>query len=125
MKSVTYLSLALSLIFAGVSPIFFKLGLQGVKGAGLSLGAIKAFLTNRYAVVGLVLYAASSVLWLFSLSELPASLMYPLLNLDYVVTVVLAATYLRGACSRPPVGWNHPDNNWKHSGGNHLATKDF
>ncbi len=95
MKSMTYLSLALSLLFAGISPIFFKLGLQGLKGAGLSLGAIKAFLTNRYAVAGLTLYALSSILWLFSLSELPASLMYPLLNLAYVVTVVLAATYLR------------------------------
>ncbi len=95
MRSVTYLSLALSLLFAGISPIFFKLGLQGVNGTGLSLSTIKAFLTNRYAVVGLVLYALSSILWLFSLSELPASLMYPLLNLAYVVTVVLAATYLK------------------------------
>ena len=95
MRSVTYFSLALSLLLAGISPVFFKLGLEGVKGAGLSIEAIKSFLLNRYALIGFLLYAVSSVLWLFSLSELPASLMYPLLNLAYVVTVILAATYLK------------------------------
>ncbi|WP_297420813.1 EamA family transporter [Thermococcus sp.] len=94
MRSLTYISLALSLLLAGVSPIFFKLGLKGVSAYGLSFDAVKAFLTNRYALIGLLLYLISSVLWLFSLSKLPASLMYPLLNLAYVVTVILAAVYL-------------------------------
>ncbi|NJF24524.1 EamA family transporter [Thermococcus sp. Bubb.Bath] len=95
MKPITYASLGASLILAGISPIFFKLALVQIKGEGLSFGAVKAFLTNRYALAGLTFYAVSSFLWLVSLSDLPASLMYPLLNLAYVLTVLLAAVYLK------------------------------
>jgi drug/metabolite transporter (DMT)-like permease len=43
----------------------------------------------------LALYALSSILWLFSLSYLEVSLMYPLLSLAYVITTSLAAAFLR------------------------------
>ncbi|MBP1912638.1 EamA family transporter [Thermococcus stetteri] len=95
MRVIAYPSLGASLVLAGISPIFFKLALVQIKGEGLSLGAVKAFLTNKYAIIGLTFYALSSLLWLISLSDLPASLMYPLLNLAYVLTVLLASVYLK------------------------------
>jgi drug/metabolite transporter (DMT)-like permease len=93
-KELAYVSLALSILFAGVSPIFFKLAVVNIK-KGPYLAMAKAFLMNRNAIVGLILYGASSVLWLVSLSYLEVSLMYPLLSLAYVITTLLAATYLR------------------------------
>ncbi len=95
MRPLTYASLAVSLLLAGISPIFFKISLSQIKVEGFSLEAVWAFLTNRYALIGFGLYGVSSVLWLIALSELPASLMYPLLNLAYIITVLLAAAYLK------------------------------
>ncbi|WP_297438726.1 EamA family transporter [Thermococcus sp.] len=94
MKELAYVSLALSILFAGISPIFFKLAVVNIK-KGPYLAMARAFLMNRNAIMGLILYGASSVLWLVSLSYLEVSLMYPLLSLAYVITTLLAAAYLR------------------------------
>jgi hypothetical protein len=40
MRGAAYVSLALSIAFAGVSPIFFKLAVSNIRG-GLSLAAVR------------------------------------------------------------------------------------
>jgi hypothetical protein len=75
MRGAAYVSLVLSIAFAGISPIFFKLAVLNI-GGGPSLSVVRAFLTNRYALAGLTLYALSSILWLFSLYYIEVSLMY-------------------------------------------------
>ena len=51
--------------------------------------------TDKWVLLGLVLYAGSMVLWLGALSTLDVSLMYPLLSLGYVITAILAFVFLK------------------------------
>ena len=49
---------------------------------------------NWYVMGGLLLYFFSAFLWLGALSTLDVSFMYPLLSLAYIVTAILAFTFL-------------------------------
>jgi multidrug transporter EmrE-like cation transporter len=50
--------------------------------------------TNKYIILGVVLYGAAFILWLAAMSTLDVSFMYPLLSLAYVVTAVFAVVFL-------------------------------
>ena len=50
--------------------------------------------TNKWVILGLILYATSTILWLGALSTLDVSFMYPLLSLGYVITAILAFVFL-------------------------------
>ena len=61
----------------------------------LQFKALFEIFTNKWVLLGLVLYAGSMVLWLGALSTLDVSFMYPLLSLGYVITAILAFVFLK------------------------------
>jgi drug/metabolite transporter (DMT)-like permease len=50
--------------------------------------------TNKYIILGIILYAMSVFLWLGAMSTLDVSFMYPLLSLGYIVTAILALVFI-------------------------------
>ena len=62
----------------------------------LQFKALFEIFTNKWVLLGLVLYAGSMVLWLGALSTLDVSFMYPLLSMVYVLTAILAFVFLKG-----------------------------
>jgi len=65
-------------------------GAAGTDVAGTYLHA----LSSPLVWLGLALYGASAVLWLWVLSRLDVSLAYPLVSLGFVVTLALGITWL-------------------------------
>ena len=86
-------------ILAAFGQIAMKHGMNDVGKEGMSkLTSIKGLFnifTNKYVFVGCLLYAFGLVLWLFALSMLDVSLMYPLISIGYVLTAVLAFVFLK------------------------------
>lgn len=50
--------------------------------------------TNKYILLGILLYVMGFILWLAAMSTLDVSFMYPMLSLAYVVTAILAVIFL-------------------------------
>ncbi|WP_456450317.1 EamA family transporter [Palaeococcus sp. (in: euryarchaeotes)] len=92
MRVLPYTILAACILLGGSTQVLFKMGMNSIGPLEklLSLKTVTMILSNKYIIIGLVLYGVSSVLWLIGLSMLDVSLMYPLLSLAYVVTTVLA-----------------------------------
>lgn len=55
---------------------------------------ILGILTDKYIIAGLMLYCFALIFWLGAMSTLDISFMYPMLSLAYVITAVLAFTFL-------------------------------
>ena len=61
----------------------------------MNYGTLFHIFTNIRVLTGLLIYAASAILWLGALSTLNVSVMYPLLSLAYVFTAVAAFIFLK------------------------------
>lgn len=89
------LTLVLVCILAGsAGQILWKYGMSGMgKISGfddlLRIQTLINIFSNKYILIGLILYALSVVLWLGALSTLDVSFMYPMLSLGYVITSIL------------------------------------
>lgn len=81
--------------------LFLREGARNLAHEGLA-GVLAGALAQPAVLVGLVLYAVSSVLWLIVLSRLPVSVAYPLGASGYVLVVLLSA--LTGEAV-PPARW--------------------
>jgi uncharacterized membrane protein len=85
-------------VFTGAfGQIYFKKGINNlnIKGIiGIIKNIFKVFL-NSYILFGLLLYALSSVFWLYSMTKLDISLMYPLTSLGYFITAIFASKILK------------------------------
>ena len=99
-RAMFALILVLICVFAGAAgQIFWKTGMSGmdkINGMGdlLQLKTAWDIFTNRYIIIGIVLYAMSVFLWLGAMSTLDVSFMYPLLSLGYIVTAILAFIFI-------------------------------
>lgn len=60
----------------------------------LKLDTIFNIMTNKYIILGLLLYGSAFFLWLSAMSTLEISFMYPMLSLAYVLTAVSAFVFL-------------------------------
>lgn len=60
----------------------------------LSLETISNIITDKYIILGLLLYGSAFFFWLSAMSTLDISFMYPMLSLAYVLTAVLAFVFL-------------------------------
>jgi multidrug transporter EmrE-like cation transporter len=95
------ITLVLVCILAGsAGQILWKQGMSGMgKISGfddlLKIKIIIDIFSNRYIILGLILYALSVILWLGALSTLDVSFMYPMLSLGYVITA-LSGIYFFG-----------------------------
>lgn len=92
MKSVA-LGLALfCVLLSSAAQIAMKRGM-GAPAADVGSTYLQA-LTSPMVWLGLVLYGASAVLWLWVLSRLDVSLAYPLVSLGFVITLALGVLWL-------------------------------
>lgn len=99
-KIMFALTLVLICVFAGaMGQICWKHGMTSVDKINeiddlLQLETIFNIFTNKYIVLGLVLYGSAFVLWLGAMSTLDISFMYPMLSLAYVITAILAFVFI-------------------------------
>jgi multidrug transporter EmrE-like cation transporter len=97
MFAITLLAIC---IFMGASgQICWKYGMSNMDRINdvnslLQPETIQNILTNKYILLGLVLYACTFFLWLSAMSTLDVSFMYPMLSLAYILTALLAFYFL-------------------------------
>lgn len=84
--------------FSGLAQIAFKAGmsaaLQGTCATLAWKSSLVSGLTNPYVILGLLLYGASSLLWLLLLSRLEVTVAYPFVGLGFVITMFLGSILL-------------------------------
>ncbi len=109
LKPSIYVNLAVS-IFTGVfAQLFMKYGMSGLKknirltvigsdaSSGLFLKIIKILFiifTNKFVIIGIVLYLISMFFWISVLSKIDLSAAYPFVSIGVILTVILAAITL-------------------------------
>ncbi|MCD6248292.1 MAG: EamA family transporter [Hadesarchaea archaeon] len=79
---------ALAAFMGGVGQLEFKLG------ANILEFDIKALLTNHHLLIGLAIYAISTVLYIYALSKGPLSVLYPVIATSYIWATLFAGTFL-------------------------------
>jgi multidrug transporter EmrE-like cation transporter len=97
-----------SVLLAGVAQVTLKVGVNRVTAASggtvtLDANGIRSLLGSWVVWIGLVVFAASGVLWLFALSRASLSFAYPFAALGYVVIVAASVLILHE--SVPPLRW--------------------
>jgi multidrug transporter EmrE-like cation transporter len=97
-----------SVLLAGVAQVMLKVGVNRVttaNGGSVALDAsgVRSLLGSWVVWVGLVVFGASGVLWLFALSKASLSFAYPFAALGYLV--IVAASILILHESVPPLRW--------------------
>ena len=99
-KIMFALTLVLICVFAGaMGQICWKHGMTSMDKINeiddlLQLETIFNIFTNKYIILGLVLYGSAFILWLGAMSTLDISFMYPMLSLAYVITAILAFVFI-------------------------------
>jgi drug/metabolite transporter (DMT)-like permease len=85
----------LSVLLSIVGQLILKSGMSQLGPISLTdrsiVETVWSIATNLAVVVGMVIFAASFLLWLVGLSRVPLSYAYPFISLSYVV--ILAASY--------------------------------
>ncbi|MCL6454246.1 MAG: EamA family transporter [Alicyclobacillus sp.] len=89
--NVVLIALNICLLVAGQT--LWKLGLAAHPLRGLGSAVLALF--TPYILSGIVLYAIATVVWIYLLSRLPISLLYPLQSLAYVLTAVVALVFFQ------------------------------
>jgi multidrug transporter EmrE-like cation transporter len=86
----TFLLGLVSIMLLSAGQTSLKYGLNAIGGVSLAdgLSFLKLFQTP-WVIVGFVLYALSSILWLDVLSKLDFSLAFPMVGLTYVFTLLI------------------------------------
>ncbi len=51
--------------------------------------------TDKFVLLGIACYLASSIVWLGLLSKLDVSYVYPLVSLGYIITAIFAIAFLK------------------------------
>ncbi|MCJ7444963.1 MAG: SMR family transporter [Methanotrichaceae archaeon] len=91
---------ALTLLFicifaAALGQIVLKQGSFGIDKINdiddlLKLETFINIFTNKYIILGLVLYGSAFILWMAAMSTLDISFMYPMISLAYIITAAMA-----------------------------------
>jgi len=93
MKTLPLALAVFCVLLSSAAQLVMKRGM--VAGAGSDVaGTYLHALSSPLVWLGLGLYGASAVLWLWVLSRLDVGLAYPLVSLGFVVTLVLGITWL-------------------------------
>ena len=90
----TYFGLIL-LCVAGISvgQILFKIAALKSLGADYEIGLWK-IIFHPYMVTGIFIYAAATLLWVWTLRIVPLNLAYPLMGLAFVVVPILSSIFI-------------------------------
>ena len=103
MKALAILLAAIMLGATGQVALKRGLNSVAVVGSRQVIRNLPRVFGNGYVLASVVLYAVSSALWLYSMTGLDLSFMYPLTSLSYVLTAVFAVLFLKERVS--PTRW--------------------
>lgn len=103
MKTIALSLAVFCVLLSSAAQLAMKRGMAAGAGADVA-GTYLQALSSPLVWLGLGLYGASAVLWLWVLSRLDVSLAYPLVSLGFVVTLVLGVTWLGEPLSWTRVG---------------------
>lgn len=99
----SYLLILVSTLAAVVSQFLFKKGIATVGGLNFSLAnfwlVIKSIFKSPYILIGLVFYGLGFLLWLFVLSKLKLSIVYPFTALNIVLITLISHFFLKESIS--------------------------
>jgi drug/metabolite transporter (DMT)-like permease len=98
---MTYLVLLLNIVLLVAGQIVWKYGLD--KAGGLRLDNVLSVMVSPLILLGILIYGAATVLWLFVLSRLPLSLAYPLQSFAFIAGILAAFVLFKE--SVPPNRW--------------------
>jgi multidrug transporter EmrE-like cation transporter len=95
----TVLLILANVAMTSLAQIILKLGMSSpeiarVLSGGIRFSGLVTVLLHPWVISGLVLYFAAALVWLLVLSKVDVSLAYPFVGLGFVVTMVLAWTFL-------------------------------
>lgn len=93
MKSIALALALFCVLLSSAAQLAMKRGMGAPAGGDVGATYLHA-LSSPLVWLGLVLYGASAVLWLWVLSRLDVSLAYPLVSLGFVVTMGLGVLWL-------------------------------
>jgi drug/metabolite transporter (DMT)-like permease len=79
----------LTAVFMSVGQLLFKLGSNGISGTSL-MRFLPGVATSPAIIAACVLYAITTVIWVWVLKHAPLSLAYPFTALSYVITPILS-----------------------------------
>jgi drug/metabolite transporter (DMT)-like permease len=88
---MNYILLLLNIILLVGGQLVWKKGVETISFDGW--GTILQALLSPYIIVGIFFYAMATGIWIYLLSKLPLSFLYPLQSLAYVFGAI-AAVYL-------------------------------
>lgn len=84
-----------AVLLEGIAQLAFKRGTSVAHGAtGETWGYWRGIATSPWIAAGVVLYAAEIVCWVGALHDVPLSIAFPALSLNYVVVVLGAHWWL-------------------------------
>lgn len=87
---MTYIFLAINIVFLAAGQMLWKLGMTKTDGFNLV-----SIVLNPYIIIGVALYGLATLLWLYVLSKEELSLVYPLQSITYVLGTLLAIFVFR------------------------------
>jgi len=80
---------ALTALFMSIGQLLFKFGANGIDGSSLDR-FLPSVATSPAVIAACVLYAITTVIWVWVLKHAPLSLAYPFTALSYVITPVMS-----------------------------------
>ncbi|HLC99123.1 MAG TPA: SMR family transporter [Candidatus Nanoarchaeia archaeon] len=86
-----------SILIGSLGQIALKYGMIRTKIVGtreIVKNLFKVF-TNFYILLGIAIFAASSFVWLYSMTRLDISFMYPLVSIGYLFVTLFAIIFLK------------------------------
>ncbi len=92
-KHKSLLLILFSVLLVDSGQLILKKGLLDLGGVDLSVGLFPFFVTmfsSPLVLLGIALFASSSVTWLLALSKSQLSFAYPILSIGYVVVSILS-----------------------------------
>ncbi|KIL37692.1 membrane protein [Cohnella kolymensis] len=90
---MVYIILLLNIVLLVAGQTVWKIGLDKV--GGLHAGNWLQVMFSPLIMLGILIYAAATVLWLYVLSRLPISIAYPLQSLAFVLAMFIALFFFK------------------------------
>lgn len=99
MTGKVFLYVLISVGLSASAQIVLKIGVSSPSAAGAVVGgsfwsAMLPFFTSIPVWIGLTMYAAGAVSWLFVLAQADVSVAYPFIGLGFILTMVMGAWIL-------------------------------
>jgi drug/metabolite transporter (DMT)-like permease len=91
--TMVYLILLLNIVLLVAGQTIWKLGLE--KAGGLDAGNWLQVMFSPLIMLGILIYGAATVLWLYVLSRLPISVAYPLQSFAFVLAMLIALFFFK------------------------------